>query len=115
MSAVHYAPNTDQFTWTFLLIHQQPFGSLQTDRQTALFLLPSPRGSHFSVPRFVFIAVTVSQKKKKTSKRIKNLHPFSNVENVVQMFLIVIIKGKSGYVALSVDYYYCFLTSRRKF
>lgn len=29
----------------------------------------------------------------------KNLHPFSNVKNVVQMFLIVIIKAKSGYVS----------------
>lgn len=36
-----------------------------------------------------FEAVAVSQ---------KTLHPFSNVENVVQMFLIVIIKAKSGYV-----------------
>lgn len=68
---------------------------------TALFLFP--RSTHSSLPQFVFIAVTVSQKKK------KNLHPFSNVENVVQMFLIVIIKAKSGYVtppALTVVYYF---------
>lgn len=40
---------------------------------------------------------TVSQKWNK--KATKNtLHPFSNVENVVKMFLIVIIKAKSGYV-----------------
>ena len=33
-----------------------------------------------------------------SAKKIQLLHPFSNVENVVQMFLIVIIKAKSGYV-----------------
>lgn len=64
---------------------------------TTLFLLHLLAVPDFSVPQFVFIAVTVSQKKKKTRKK-KNLHPFSNVENVVQMFLIVIIKAKSGYV-----------------
>lgn len=48
-----------------------------------------------SVPRFVFIA---AKKKKKIDEKNNTLHPFSNVENVVQMFLIVIIKAKSGYI-----------------
>lgn len=80
-------------TGAFLLIRPQLFRShLYT---APFFLLPL-----HALPLFPFYYIVhLLSAKNEIKKATKNtLHPFSNVENVVKMFLIVIIKAKSGYV-----------------
>lgn len=67
-------------------------------QETALFYYYYiPTQSPPLCPSVCFLS-SYCQPKRKINNKKKNPHPFSNVENVVQMFLIVIIKAKSGYV-----------------
>ena len=76
--------------YSLKVVERARFPLIHPIQHTALFLL------HFhTVPIPLFLRLFSKQL---LSAKTQTLHPFSNVENVVQMFLIVIIKTKSGYV-----------------
>lgn len=93
--------NTDVF-----LTHPRLFDSLHKQLS---FSTSSPCRMHFPPPPpppSIHLSVCFAQQFLSAKK--KNLHPFSNVENVVQMFLIVIIKSKKWLCTPCPDlsYYY---------